>query len=403
MRAAARFLPVFLLSALMPMPAGAREVEAFLAGLQIEAAAQGVPENVFAAALKDFAPDAKVLAATRRQPELTKTAPQYLALLLTSQRIAAGRDMLTRNAGLFADIEARFGVDRYTLAALWGVESNYGAVLGRYNIAHALASLIYADIRASFARTQLFALLRLAAAGDLVLPVKGSWAGAMGQMQFIPTSYEHYAVDYDGGGRKDLFAKEDALASAAHYLVRSGWQRWRVWGIEVLLPRGFDSTSAGLKRKPLSFAEWRKKGVRDISGLPLAGAGSAKLMLPAGQDGPAFLVTGNFDALLKYNNSQLYALAIAQLARALQRQSGILARWPGEKAKPLSFSERQEIQRRLARRGFSPGAADGVIGPKSRAMIRAWRRANNLPASGDASLLLLRLLRSPPGVLAGKP
>lgn len=389
----ALLLPAPLFAADDLPPASPESIKAFIADLRKEAAREKISLEVFDAALKDFSPDPKVLQAMAQQPEHTKTAYAYLQQFLEPKKIQAAEEALITHRTLLGDIEARFGVSRTMLVAIWGVESRYGKILGRYDVAHALGTMLYAQRREKFARQQLFALLRLVEAGDLSLPVKGSWASAMGPMQFIPTTYESFAVDYDNDGRRNLFERGDALASAAHYLARSGWQDWRRWGVEVVLPQGFDYAQASFDNRR-SFDQWGKKGIRTLSARPPSGEEQASLFLPAGHRGPAFLVTANFAALMEYNNSPLYALTVSQIAAHLAGHPPIAVPWPSRQPTTLSVAERKEIQLRLARAGFDPGPADGIIGPKTRAALSAWQAAQNLPADGFVSPFVLRFLRA---------
>src|SRR5690606_9190197 len=274
-------------------------------------------------------------------------------------------------------------------------ESNFGSNMGDRSVIRSLATLAHQGRRSGFAQSQLLAALEILQRGDVSIDgMVGSWAGAMGQTQFIPTTYNDYAVDFDGNGKRDIWQTEaDALASAANYLRASNWQTGARWGMEVRLREGFDYALADMSiRKPL--AEWSQLGVTDARGQPLnsQSTNEATLILPAGHRGPAFLVKNNFRSILRYNNSTSYALAIALLADRFQGSGEIRASWPTDD-KPLSRTERLELQERLEAQGFDPGSVDGIIGANTRQAIRRLQIALGWPADGYPDQQLLKALR----------
>jgi membrane-bound lytic murein transglycosylase B len=296
--------------------------------------------------------------------------------------------------GDLAAIEAATGVDRFVLLAIWGIESNYGSHTGDKSVVRSLATLAYDGPRQAYGRQQLIAALAILRGGDVALEhFTGSWAGAMGHTQFIPTTFSAYAVDWDGDGRRDIWASvTDALASAASYLRRRGWSPERPWGFEVVLPAGFDYGLVGEGGRQ-SFADWARLGVRIAEGgsfgLPRE---EAFLVLPAGATGPAFLVTGNFKAILAYNNAVAYALAVLHLADRLRGKAGFVRPWPAGEGL-LSRDERIELQALLTARGFDTGGTSGHFGSKTLSAIQAYQRSAGLLPDGHATAVLLERMR----------
>jgi lytic murein transglycosylase len=364
-------------------------------GFRAQALAAGISEQTFDAAFQDVEPDESVVTADRSQPEFTRPVWQYLDSAVSPARVRNGQERLQQNAEVLQRIDATYGVDREVAVAIWGMESNYGQQMGSKNVIRSLATLAYEGRRPDFGRDQLIAALQILQHGD-VPPTNmiGSWAGAMGQTQFIPTTYNHYAVDFDGDGRRDIWgSSSDALASTAHYLKSSGWQHGQSWGFEVRLPQGFDYAQADMDiRKPMS--EWLRQGIKVAGGnLPSDPQASVSLLLPAGYRGPAFLVTENFRTILKYNNSTSYALAVGLLADSFKGGGQVVGQWPVND-EPLSRSERIELQEQLTKRGFQPGTADGIIGANTRRAIRAYQQSIGFPADGYPSTELLSHLHS---------
>ena len=364
------------------------------ADFRAQALKAGINPLVFDNAFAGITPDMSVIKADRSQPEFSRPVWEYLDGALSPLRVRNGQRLLEQNAELLGRIEQRYGVDRQALVSVWGMESNFGSFQGNKSVIRSLATLAYEGRRPEFAQSQLIAALKIIQEGD-ISPEKmlGSWAGAMGQTQFIPTTYETHAVDFDGDGRRDIWnSSADALASTAHYLQSSGWKQGQPWGFEVTLPAGFDYALAdGAIKK--SVAEWQKLGVK----VPASAAGSeqlsAALLLPAGYRGPAFLVLDNFRAILRYNNSSSYALAVGLLSQRFNGGGTILADWPKDD-RPLSRSERVELQMLLSQRNYDAGNADGIIGANTRKAIRSAQQAMGWPADGYPSHKLLESLRS---------
>ncbi|RMM64833.1 Lytic murein transglycosylase [Pseudomonas savastanoi pv. glycinea] len=310
-----------------------------------------------------------------------------------------GQALLSQYADDLQKIEQQYGVDRQALVAVWGMESNFGSFQGTQSVIRSLATLAYEGRRPGFAQSQLLAALEIIQHGDIT-PDKmlGSWAGAMGQTQFIPTTYNTHAVDFDGDGRRDIWnTPADALASTAHYLQSSGWQRGQPWGFEVVLGSGFDYSLADSSTRK-SLAEWQQLGLKqpDGSAIPVAASQQAALLLPAGYRGPAFLVLDNFRAILKYNNSTSYALAISLLSDRFKGAGYVVGAWPRGDT-PLSRSERIELQTLLSARQYDAGAPDGIIGANTRKAIRSAQQSFGWPADGYPTHELLEALRKPVG------
>lgn len=371
-----------------------------LAALQPDAQAAGVERETWQRHTAGLQPDRSVLARLDSQPEFRLPVWDYLAALVDDERIADGRLALTAHAETLAAVERRFGVDAQTVVAVWGVESDYGRSFGSFPLVQSLATLSCEGRRQRYFRGELFATLRIVQAGD-VRPEQlvGSWAGAFGHTQFMPSTYERLAVDFDGDGRRDLVASiPDALASTAQFLQRAGWRRGEPWGFEVRLPPGLDLRGEGRRvKRPLSH--WAAQGLRRADGTALDAGGlpastPAGLLAPAGADGPAFLVLRNFDALFGYNAAESYALAIVHLADRLRGGVPFVRPWPTDDP-GLSRAERRELQALLAARGHDIGPIDGMLGDKSRAAIRAEQQRLGHEVSGRAGQRLLEALRRP--------
>ncbi|MWV15458.1 lytic murein transglycosylase [Pseudomonas sp. L-22-4S-12] len=352
----------------------------------------GIQAGLFDQAFSGISPDMSVVRADRSQPEFTRPVWEYIEGATSPIRLRKGQALLAERADTLAAIEQRYGVDRETLVAIWGMESSFGQFMGEQSVIRSLATLAYEGRRPQFAEEQLLAALQILQSGD-IQPGRmlGSWAGAMGQTQFIPTTYLTHAVDFDGDGRRDIWnSSADALASAAHYLQASGWQFGQPWGMEVALPSGFDYALADeAVRMPVSA--WIERGAK-VPAVAVRPDAQAYLLLPAGHRGPAFLVLENFRAILRYNNSSSYALAVALLGQRFNGRGQILADWP-RSDRPLGRSERIELQEGLAAKGYNPGPADGIIGANTRKAIRAFQQSQGLPADGYPTPALLQRLR----------
>ncbi|CAI8991189.1 membrane-bound lytic murein transglycosylase B [Pseudomonas sp. IT-P253] len=367
------------------------------AGFRKEALAAGIRADVFDRAFANVSFDPSVISADRSQPEFARPVWEYLDGALSPLRIRKGQALISQYADILQSIERRYGVDRQALVAVWGMESNFGQFQGNKSVINSLATLAYEGRRPAFAQAQLIAALQILQQGDIE-PEKmlGSWAGAMGQTQFIPTTYNTHAVDFDGDGRRDIWGSPaDALASTAHYLQSSGWQKGQPWGFEVQLPGSFNYMLAdGTIRK--SVAEWQQLGVTLPKGAQVpAGAESlsAALLLPAGYRGPAFLVLDNFRAILKYNNSSSYALAVSLLSERFSGAGLISGTWPKDDL-PLSRTERIELQNLLSARNYDAGDPDGIIGANTRKAIRSAQQSFGWPADGYPTHKLLDSLRN---------
>ena len=368
--------------------------DAWKAGFRPRALAAGINASVLDPALANagFLPD--VIARDRRQAEFTRTLEDYLRIAASDERIAGGRAALSRHGATLRAIEDRFGVDANVIAAVWGLESRYGTERGDIPVISATATLAFDGRRGPFFESQLLAALRILQRGDTSYAnLRGSWAGAMGHTQFIPTTFQDYAVDFTGDGRRDIWAEDptDGLASAANYLARMGWTRGQPWGIEVRLPQGFDTSLAG-RGNARPVADWSARGLRDMDGRALPNHGNAALLLADGPLGPAFLAFGNFNVILRYNNSEFYGIGIGHLSDRLRGGGPVRGNFQPDR-NGLRMPDRQEIQQRLTAAGFDTQGADGVFGPNSQNALRAWQSARGLPVTGEPTRAILEALR----------
>ena len=370
--------------------------ERWVSGFRAVAAQEGITRKTFDRAFRGVTePDPVVLEKARFQPEFTAPVWDYFDNRVHEQSIAVGREMARKWKPWLDKIEARYGVDRYILLAIWSMESNYGEILKRSDVmrsvVRSLATLAYADKkRAKFARTQLIAALEILQRGDIdESHLTGSWAGAMGHTQFIPTSYKAYAVDMDGNGRRDIWnSVPDALATAANLLAKNGWQTGKTWGYEVTLPPGRKFPSGSM-----SLSKWQSLGVTRANGKPFRnGSDKAELKLLDGRNGPGFLMTRNFFVLKRYNNADKYALAVGLLADQIAGYGPLVNDWNRPFTK-LTFEQKQELQKRLSEHGYYSGKLDGKIGEGSREAIKAFQAQAGLTPDGHPSMEVLTSLR----------
>jgi len=372
------------------------------ADLRGKAVSAGVRGQVFDTHVGSIVPDMSVLELLDAQPEFTTPIWDYLAALVDQRRIDDGRAMLSTHAALLQRVASQYGVDAETVVAVWGVESDYGKTFGKRPLLNSLSTLSCFGRRQAFFRGELLATLKLLQSGDLRAEgLTGSWAGAFGHTQFMPTTYQRIAVDGDGDGRRDLVASiPDALASTANYLKKAGWRTGQPWGMEVRLPAGFDASQAG-RRSKRPTAEWIARGVVGIDGKPLPAAPApAAVLLPAGAKGPAFLVYRNFDAIYSYNAAESYALAIATLADRLRGGGPLVAPWPTDDP-GLGRDERTALQRLLLARGHAIGEADGMVGTLTRrAIVAEQQRLGLMPQDGRAGMKILKALQAEPPPVA---
>jgi membrane-bound lytic murein transglycosylase B len=388
------------LLALIPMvavPAYADEkFVAFIQSLWPSAKAAGITRQTFDRAFAGISePDPVALKLANNQPELNNTTSAYLAKAVTSARIEGAKELKVSMADKLKAFEDRYKVDRHILLAIWGMESNFGKDKGSMSVMRSLATLAYSGHKKDYAREQIIAALKMLQKG-VISPEKftGSWAGAMGHTQFIPTSYINFAVDWTGDGKKDIWnSSSDALASTGNYLAKHGWKSDRPWGWEVKLPKDFDKALIGRDNwKPVG--DWVKLGIVRADGGKFPNANvEAFVMVPQGVSGPRFLVTRNFLAIMDYNLSHSYALAVGHLADRIRGGGPFLANWP-ELNYNLSGKQRTELQKRLNAKGFDTGGDDGRFGARTYEAIIAYQSSTGLPLDGVPSLALLERLRS---------
>ncbi|MGB8814281.1 MAG: lytic murein transglycosylase [Paracoccaceae bacterium] len=368
--------------------------DAWVANFRPRAGAKGISAPTLDAAFRaaGFLPG--VIERDRNQTEFTRTLEDYLAIAASDERIAKGRAAMAQYGGVLSEIENRYGVESHVVAAVWGLESQYGARRGNVPVVSALATLAYDGRRGDFFEQQLIAALRILQNGD-VTPgnMTGSWAGAMGHTQFIPTSYLGFAVDFRGDGRRDIWSDDptDALASTAAYLAKSGWTRGQPWGVEVQLPSGFNTGQTG-RGTSRSATDWEDLGVRAANGGTVPNHGAASILIPQGASGPAFMIFRNFTVITRYNNAESYVIGVGHLSDRLRGGPAIIGSFPPD-AQGMNISQRQELQRLLTAAGFDTEGSDGVIGKKTQAAISAYQQSKGLPVTGQPSLELLALLR----------
>ncbi len=354
----------------------------------------GISNATLDAAFRGVRYDADIIRRDRNQSEFTKQIWEYLDSAVSDTRVKNGKAALRKHRRTLEQIEAHYGVKKEVVTAVWGLESAYGSFRGDTRVIEALATLAFDGRRGRFFEQQLIAALKIIQSGD-VSPrnMTGSWAGAMGHTQFIPTSYLAYAVDFTGDGKRDIWSNDptDALASTAAYLKKSGWVTGQPWGVEVQLPARFNYglTSAKVKK---SVADWTALGVRDVNGKPVPNHGSASILLPAGAQGAAFMIFKNFHVIERYNAADAYVIGVGHLSDRIDGGPAIQANWP-RADRSLSRSEKVELQQRLTAAGFDTQGNDGIIGPNTIAAVKSYQASVGLITDGYASLDILKRLR----------
>ncbi|MEW2911916.1 lytic murein transglycosylase [Leisingera sp. JC11] len=386
--------PVSIQGAAVEQAAAEVNFSGWISAFKDRAMAQGISASVLDSAFHGVSYDPEVIRRDRNQSEFTKTIWDYLDSAASELRVKNGKAALRNQQARLDQIEAEYGVEKEIVVAIWGLESSFGTFRGKMDVIRSLATLAFDGRRGAFFEGQLVAALKILQAGDVAArKMTGSWAGAMGHTQFIPTSYLDYAVDFTGDGKRDIWSDNpaDALASTAAYLKQFGWVKGQPWGVEVALPKGFDYTLADrdIEKSP---AEWAALGIKGLDGRAVKDHGPASILLPAGSEGAAFMIFKNFAVLERYNTADAYVIGVGHLADRIKGGSPIKANWPrGDRA--LTLSEREEMQERLTSAGFDTDGIDGKIGPKTIGAVRAYQVANGLTPDGYASLRLLQRLR----------
>ena len=364
--------------------------ERWKANFRRQALAQGIRADVFDNAFAGITPNPKILNFDRKQAEFTRPIWKYLNSAASASRVKNGREKLAKHRSLLAQIEQHYGVDSKVVLGIWGLESAYGHAYGDFSIIRSLSTLAFDGRRQKFAEEQLVGALKIIQNGDVPASgMLGSWAGAMGHVQFIPTSFNSLAVDFNGDGRRDIWSDDptDALASAANYLKKSGWRAGQPAFIPVNVPRNVDVYELRASNK-LSAQEWRARGLTTLDGRQVPDFGPSAVIIPAGASGPAFMIFHNFGVIKKYNNATSYALGVAHLGNRIAGAGPMNVRWP-EDDRPLGRTEKKTLQSTLTQMGFNTNGVDGILGPDSRAAMRNFQRSRGIPADGYASAKLL--------------
>lgn len=378
----------------LPNVADTQGLQSWITEFRPRAIAAGISESLLDQALTGLAYDPDVIRRDRNQSEFTKTIWDYLDTAASDARIENGKAALKTHLALFQKIEAQYRVDKEVIAAIWGLESAYGTFRGSVPTIQSLATLAYDGRRGAFFEGELLAALKILQSGDTVTGnMEGSWAGAMGHTQFMPSSFLAYAVDFDGDGKRNIWGDDpaDALASAAAYLAGFGWTKAMPWGLEITLPQGFDydQTSERVK-KPVSA--WQAMGVRRADGGDLPDHGAASVLLPGGARGAAFLIFSNFQVIERYNTADAYVIAVGHLADLLKGGARIKSGWPRD-LRALSLEERLALQDRLTKAGFSTLGVDGKMGPNTIAAVKAFQKSRGIVPDGYPSLDVLQMLK----------
>jgi len=372
--------------------------DTWLTEVRAEALGRGISESTLNSAFSGLAPIDRVLELDKSQPEFTQTFWSYLNRAISDQRVERGRKLLVEHADLLAEVQKRYGVQPRFLVAFWGLETNFGDYTGGFPVIGALATLAHDPRRSDFFRAELMHALSILDAGDITVDrMSGSWAGAMGQPQFMPSTFTGYARDGDGDGKRDLWGSlPDVFHSAANYLSQVGWTDEETWGREVRLPDGFDLDLVDLSIKK-QIGDWAALGVTRANGnaLPMADI-EGSIVLPSGRNGPAFLVYGNYRAILVWNRSTLYALAVGILSDRLAGRGELVAKQPAND-RPLSRSDILAMQRSLNTLGFSSGEPDGMVGPMTRNAIKDYQRKAGLPADAYPTAELIQQIKAAAG------
>lgn len=367
-----------------------------IAGLWPEAARRGISRESYAHFTEGLTPDLRIMDLMDSQPEFTKAIWEYLDILVSDARLQRGREILAQYKSAFDAVERTYGVDRYVIAAIWGIESNYSTQGGDRSVLRSTATLSCIGRRQAYFRNEFLSALEILHHGDLrPEQMKGSWAGAFGPTQFMPTSFKRYAVDFDQDGRRDVVDDvADLIASTANNLKKDGWQSGQSWGYEVEVPAGFNYILADRARQ-MTIAQWQRLGLKRPGGQPFPRTtDQAFLLAPAGSEGPGFLMLQNFRVILRYNPAEAYALAIGHFADRLRGGAPFVQPWPRQE-RVLSRAERLELQQLLVRRGFYRGEPDGQFGGETRKALREYQASIGAPADGFATGAILDRLRGP--------
>ncbi|MEY8098099.1 lytic murein transglycosylase [Falsihalocynthiibacter sp. S25ZX9] len=378
----------------MTAPQGAEGFNAWLVEFRKRAQSAGISTSVLDASLAGISYNPDVVKKDRNQSEFTKQIWEYLDSATSNARVTNGKKALAENDGILSQIEAKFGVEKEIVAAIWGLESAYGTFRGNVPIIESLATLSYDGRRGDFFEAQLIDALKIIQSGDVApANMTGSWAGAMGHTQFMPSSYLSYAVDFTGDGKRDIWGDSpaDALASTAAYLKGYGWTFGQPWGVEVILPKGFDFLlSSERVKKPATV--WAQMGVRDTKGKIVPNYGPSSVLLPAGAQGAAFIIFNNFHVIERYNTADAYVIGVGHLADRIAGGTEIQADWPRED-QALRFIEKIQMQERLTQAGFDTLGTDGIIGPNTIAAIKAFQASVGMIPDGYASSRVLSRLK----------